>query len=141
MNKYLVGTCVYNEGEKIRRLIQKLNSYPDYDFVIVDDASTDNALKDLAQSRSTVIIRSETRKGAGYGVRKILSYASDKGYEAVFFISGNDKDDPADLCKLHKALDAGFDFVQGSRYLPGGVHGKMPFYRRIATQFVHPFIF
>ena len=31
--------------------------------------------------------------------------------------------------------------IQGSRYLPGGVFGRMPFYRKIATRFLHPLLF
>jgi dolichol-phosphate mannosyltransferase len=38
-------------------------------------------------------------------------------------------------------VEEGFDFVQGSRYLPGGDFGNMPFYRQIATRFVHPWLF
>lgn len=141
MKKYLVGTCVYNEGDKIRRMVRKLFETGSFDLLIVDDASDDQDLLDLAGGRPVKIVRNEIRKGAGYGIRKIFEYAIAGGYEAVLFISGNDKDDPADLAKLVEKLEDGFDLIQGSRYLPGGKHGQMPVYRRLATQFVHPFFF
>ena len=31
--------------------------------------------------------------------------------------------------------------MQGSRYLPGGDFGDMPFYRQVATRYVHPLLF
>ena len=83
----------------------------------------------------------QEKRGAGYGVRKILDYAKNQGYKAVFFTSGNDKDDPKDIEKLRKAIEEGFDLVQGSRYLPGGEQGNMPLYRRLTTKFMHPLLF
>jgi len=141
MKKYLIGTCVYNEGDKIRRVIRKFSNYADYDVVVVDDASTDGALEKIESGLPLTILHNKERKGAGFGVRKIFEYGGSKNYTAVFFVSGNDKDDPADIVKVKEAIEQGFDLVQGSRYLPGGGYGQMPLYRRIATQFVHPFFF
>jgi len=140
MSKYLIGTCVVNEGEKIKRVIRKLNDYPAYDVFIIDDGSTDGALKELKHP-SLKMFRNAVNQGAGYCVRQILYHAKDNGYAAVFFISGNDKDDPGDIEKLKKAVEAGYDFVQGSRYVEGGEFGGMPFYRKISTRFIHPFLF
>ncbi len=141
MKKYLIGICAFNEGQKIRRVMQKFCDDTLYDLLIIDDASTDGALQNLPQGRCITVITNPTQKGAGFGVRKIFEYARQRGYEAVFFVSGNDKDDPADISKLKNAIEKGSDLVQGSRYLPGGGYGQMPFYRRIATQYVHPFFF
>ncbi len=141
MKKYLIGICAYNEGDKIRRVIQKFCNDQLYDLLIIDDASTDGALEKVPPQRPIVVMRNAMQKGAGFGVRKILEYARDKGYQTVFFVSGNDKDDPADIEKLKNAIEKGFDLVQGSRYLPGGGYGQMPLYRRIATQYVHPLVF
>ncbi len=141
MKKFLIGICVFNEGDKIRRVIQKFHDDELYDILIVDDASSDGALQDLPSERPVNIIRNETQRGAGYGVRKILQYGRSKGYEAVFFVAGNDKDDAADIVKLKNGIEQGFDLVQGSRYLPGGHFGHMPVYRRLATRYVHPLLF
>ena len=141
MKKYLIGICAYNEGDKIRRVMQKFADYANYDLAIVDDGSTDGALSNVPAELPIKIIRNETQKGAGYGVKKLFDHARLGGYTAIFFISGNDKDDPKDIIKLKEAIEQGFDLVQGSRYLPGGQHGQMPIYRRIATQFIHPFLF
>ena len=141
MKKYLVGTCAFNEGQKIRRVIAKYNDYANYDVLIIDDGSTDQSLQDIPAGVPVSVITNSVNRGAGYGVRQILMYAKEHGYAAIFFVSGNDKDSPADVPKLKAAIEEGYDFVQGSRYLPGGGQGRMPSYRKIATRMIHPLVF
>ncbi|MDP2654784.1 MAG: glycosyltransferase family 2 protein [Candidatus Omnitrophota bacterium] len=139
--KYLAGICSFNEGDKIRRVLRKFNDYEMYDVLIVDDGSDDNSVDAPAPGLPVTVIRNPKTMGAGYGTRQIMAYAKERGYEAILFVSGNDKDDPADMAKLRKALDDGYDFIQGSRYLPGGRYGQMPFYRIVATRWIHPLFF
>ncbi len=141
MKKYLIGSCAFNEGDKVRRVIQKYNQYDIYDVVIIDDGSTDGSLRDIAPDIPVTIVRNGISMGAGFCIRQIFQFAREKGYEAVLFASGNDKDDPKDIQKLVDALENGFDFVQGSRYLPGGGTGGTPIYRKLATRFIHPWLF
>ena len=139
--RYLVGTCVVNEGDKIRRMVQKFNDYSCYDMLIIDDGSDDGSLDRLPKHESITIIHNPQTRGAGHCIRQIFAYAQSRGYEAVFFVSGNDKDCPEDIAKVKAAVEQGFDFVQGSRYMKGGHFGRMPFYRTIATRYLHPFLF
>lgn len=139
--KYLVGICSYNEADKIRRTIERFSDYECYDVLIVDDGSTDGSLKEFPPGKPIAVIRNPTARGAGYGTRQIIAFAKQHGYEFVFFVSGNDKDRPEDIYKMKEALDAGYELVQGSRYLKGGVHGNMPFYRKVATRCLHPWLF
>lgn len=141
MNKYLLGISSYNEGEKIKRVIQRFNRYDLYDVLLVDDGSTDGSLNQLPVGVPLEIIRNPVVKGAGYGTRQIIRYSQEKNYFASIYVSGNDKDSPDDVEKLIRAIEDGNDFVQGSRYLKGGRHGGMPFYRKVATRLIHPLIF
>jgi len=141
LKKYLVGSCAFNEGEKVKRMIGKYTDYESYDVLIIDDGSTDGALSRIADNVPVKVIHNEKTMGAGYGIRQIFSYARENGYIAVFFASGNDKDDPNDIQKLQSAIEEGYDLVQGSRYLKGGAYGRTPFYRKIATRFIHPLLF
>ena len=59
----------------------------------------------------------------------------------LVILAGNDKDRPDEIPRLLAQIREGCDFVQGSRYLDGGNYGNMPIYRRLATQFVHPWLF
>jgi len=141
MNRYLVGTCAFNEGKKIQSVIERFNDHILYDVLVIDDGSSDGALDNIDNNDHITIIKNETNKGAGHCVRSILHFAQDKGYEAVLFVSGNNKDDPQDITKITDALAEGNDFVQGSRYLPGGAFGgDMPLYRKMATK-LYPMIF
>ena len=139
--KVLAGICAFNEGDKIRRVINKFSDYALYDVLIIDDGSIDESLKGVDKNPSIVILRNEKTMGAGYGTRQIIEYARKFGYESIVFVSGNDKDFPEDTKTLLKAIDEGYDFVQGSRYLKGGGYGRMPLYRKWATRYMHPWLF
>jgi dolichol-phosphate mannosyltransferase len=141
MNRYLVGTCAYNEGEKIKNVIKRFGDHMLYDCLAVDDGSDDGAFEAIATGDHVTLVRNAAKMGAGYCVRLILRFAQQKGYEAVVFVSGNNKDDPQDVPKVIAALEEGYDFVQGSRYLPGGAFGgDMPAYRKFATR-LYPWVF
>jgi dolichol-phosphate mannosyltransferase len=56
-------------------------------------------------------------------------------------MAGNNKDEPREIPRLVQPIvEAGYDLVQGSRFLPGGGYGNMPRYRVLATK-LHPFLF
>ena len=138
---YLIGISVFNEGQKIRRVVEKFNQYDLYDVLIVDDGSNDHCVEALEKNPAIVVLRNDRCRGAGFTTRQTIQYAKEKKYPHVIFVSGNDKDDPADIPKFIDALNDGCDFVQGSRFLKGGRYGDMPVYRIIATRFVHPLFF
>nr|CAX68894.1 Glycosyl transferase, family 2 [uncultured bacterium] len=141
MNKYLLGISVYNEGEKILKVLDRFNDYSTYDILIIDDGSTDGSIQKLPKNDHIFVIHNPGNCGAGYSVRRALSYGKQKGYTAVILVAGNNKDTPEDIYKLTKGIEDGFDLVQGSRHMAGGQHGKMPLYRTFATRFIHPLLF
>jgi dolichol-phosphate mannosyltransferase len=51
-------------------------------------------------------------------------------------MAGNNKDDPAEIPVLVKCLDAGADYVQGSRYIRSDDAMGTPFGRRLLTRAV-----
>lgn len=75
------------------------------------------------------VIRNGRRMGIGYAIRQGLKYALKKLYEVVVIMAGNGKDDPREIPRLLKALEDGYDYVQGSRFLPGGGYEKLPILR------------
>jgi dolichol-phosphate mannosyltransferase len=141
MKKYLLGITTYNENQKIKRVIGKFNNYEVYDVLIVDDGSRDGSLEGITNKFPVLMIVNAQNRGAGYATRQVVDYAKGHGYDKVIFVSGNDKDSPDDVVKLTSVIEEGYDFVQGSRYLAGGVSGGMPFYRKIATRLIHPLLF
>jgi len=140
-NKYILGISVFNEGEKILKVIERFRDYAVYDLLIMDDGTTDGSLERIPVNEHIFIVKNPQNRGAGHSVRNCLRWAKERGYTALFLVAGNDKDRPEDVVKLEKGMDDGFDLVQGSRYLPGGGFGNMPFYRTVATRLVHPLLF
>jgi dolichol-phosphate mannosyltransferase len=63
-------------------------------------------------------------------------YALREGYEGVVLVDGNGKDGVEALPRYLEQLDAGMDFVQGSRFIRGGTHKNTPLLRKIGIQFV-----
>jgi dolichol-phosphate mannosyltransferase len=144
----LIGTAVWNEGEKIKRVAEKmadfLNRHKDdpevsYRFLVVDDGSEDGAAEELKDQYSFVWHRHDVNSGAGAAARTIYRIARESGCRIAVTIAGNGKDDPEQIPRLVRPiLDDECDLVQGSRYLPGGEYGGTPAYRILATRYMHP---
>jgi dolichol-phosphate mannosyltransferase len=138
--KVLVATFAFNEGEKIRTTVERIVSAVPYDVLVMDDGSTDGSMQSLRQFRAT-ILSNPTRLGIGAEMKKSFQYAIDGGYDVLVIMAGNNKDDPTEIPRLLAPISGDqADFVQGSRYMKGGGHGRMPIYRQFATR-LHPLLF
>jgi dolichol-phosphate mannosyltransferase len=138
--KVLVAIFAYNEAEKLQRTVLRFCELKDVDLLIMDDGSTDGSIGRLGTGSWTVL-RNETNRGAGYSVRRVLLHAREAGYEVACLVAGNDKDRPEDIARIVEPVLAGrAEFVQGSRYAPGGAYGNMPLSRRVATRWIHPLL-
>ena len=139
--RVLAVACAFNEEKKIGSVIARFTPGDVDEILIVDDGSTDRTAE-IARSLGVSVLHRPQRGGAGASIRTAIEYARQKEYDVVVFMSGNDKDHPAEIPRLLKPIqEEGYDFVQGSRYLPGGDYGNMLLYRRFATQYVHPVLF
>jgi dolichol-phosphate mannosyltransferase len=80
-------------------------------------------------------IQNPVRKGIGHAIRQGYKYALENGFELIVIMAGNGKDDPREIPRLTTPIkDEGYDYVQGSRFLPGGRRQKNPFLRGIFTR-------
>jgi glycosyltransferase involved in cell wall biosynthesis len=109
------------------------------DIIIVDGGSTDASLEieELKQLRVRGLV---VKKGSGQlsaQLRCAYAFALDQGYEGIVTIDGNDKDDPEAIPQFLEALENGIDFVQASRFLPGGVAMNTPKLRDLAIRYIH----
>ncbi|MCX6537466.1 MAG: glycosyltransferase family 2 protein [Acidobacteria bacterium] len=139
--RVMAASIAHNEAAKIGRVLDRFPPGLVDRIVVVDDASTDNTPK-VAAGKGAVVLRHPTRSGAGAAIRTAIKYGLAENFDVVVILAGNDKDRPPEIERLLAAIDdEGCDFVQGSRYLPGGDFGNMPFYRQIATRIVHPWLF
>jgi dolichol-phosphate mannosyltransferase len=139
--KTLVAAFAFNEGEKIRRTLGRHPQNREYDLLVMDDGSTDGSLENCGVA-PLIVLRNETNRGIGAAMKTVFQYAVDHQYDVLAIQAGNDKDDPLELRRLLDPILLGeADFVQGSRFLPGGSYGNTPIYRVLATRFVHPWLF
>lgn len=133
---------VINEGVRITHLLDKmvrLSIDSIADIIIVDGGSTDGSL-DEAKLRllrtNSLLVKTGPGKLSSQ-LRCAYAYALQRGYEHFITIDGNDKDDPAAIPAFITALKSGIDFVQASRFLPGGVAENTPFLRNAAIRLIH----
>jgi dolichol-phosphate mannosyltransferase len=139
--KVLVAIFAYNEGEKIKRTLARHPSEHEYDLVVMDDGSTDGALEAIPKN-GWVHLRNQVNQGIGAAMKHVFDYALENKYDVLVPQAGNDKDDPNEIPRLLEPIRSDrADFVQGSRFLPGGGYGQTPVYRVLATRFVHPILF
>jgi dolichol-phosphate mannosyltransferase len=139
--RVMAASIAHNEASKIGRVIERFPPGLVDRIVVVDDASTDETPAVAAQ-KGAVVVTHTRRSGAGAAIRTAIKYATAEGFDVLVVLAGNDKDRPAEIVRLLAPMaEAGYDFVQGSRYLAGGDFGNMPFYRQLATRYVHPLLF
>lgn len=139
-NRYCVAVFVINEGEKVRRQLRAMEPLADViDIVVADGGSTDGSLDraTLVGARVTALL---TKTGAGKlsaQMRMAFSWALDAGYEGVVVVDGNGKDDTTAIPDFIRLLDAGYDHIQGSRFIPGGRAINTPLSRLLALKLLH----
>lgn len=74
-------------------------------------------------------------------LRMGFAYAITEQYQGIITVDGNNKDGVESIPDFIEKLDEGYDFVQGSRYVPGGTEVNTPLSRKLAIKLMHaPFI-
>ena len=139
-NRYCVAVFVINEGERIRRQLAVMATYADrIDIVVADGGSTDGSLApdSLTDFRLRALL---VKRGPGRlstQMRMAIDFALEEGYDGMVVIDGNGKDEVDALSRMIELLDAGYDHVQGSRYIPGGRGINTPPSRTWAVRLIH----
>ncbi len=136
--KVVVVPFAFNEGEKIKTTLDRIPRDRGWHVMVMDDGSTDGSLDDPGVE----VLRNETNMGVGFSMKRVLHHVREQGFDVIVILAGNNKDEPEEIPALLGPIESDeADLVQGSRYLPGGGYGNTPFYRRIATRWIHPLLF
>lgn len=139
-SKYCVCIFVINEGEKIRKQLQNMQTISqDIDVIIADGGSTDGSLEVgflRSVSVRTLLIKQSKGKLSAQ-MRMAFAYAMLENYEGVITVDGNNKDDPTAIYTFIQALDRECDHVQGSRFIQGGKAINTPWNRYLAIRLIH----
>ncbi|WFE19299.1 glycosyltransferase family 2 protein [Solwaraspora sp. WMMD937] len=139
-SRYAVVVPVINEGDRLRAQLRRMHDHGHgLDVLIADGGSTDGSLADdfLAANgvRSVLVKRGPGRLSAQ--LRMAFAAALDDGYHGVVTVDGNGKDGVEAIGRFRDRLDAGYDYVQGSRFVPGGVAVNTPWSRYLGIRLLH----
>ena len=138
-HRWLVVVPVIDEGARLHRLLgrmQRLGLRDRVDVCVVDGGSRDGSVaveRLRALDVQTLIVKTGPGRLSAQ-LRCAYAHALGKGYDGVITIDGNDKDDPSAIPSFVDALAEGVDFVQGSRFVPGGVAENTPLLRHVAIR-------
>jgi hypothetical protein len=138
---YCVCIFVINENGKLHKQLAAMQEHcrGRIDVVIADGGSTDGST-DHEKLKSLGVNTLLTKTGPGKlgaQMRMAFHWALDRGYGGIVSMDGNGKDGPDAIPRFIEKLNDGFDHVQGSRFIPGGVSENLPFSRWLGVKFLH----
>lgn len=131
---------VINEGERIRVQLRRVAAAGlPVDVVVADGGSTDGSLdSDFVAGQGVRAILTKTGPGRlSAQLRMAYAWCLDEGYEGIVTIDGNGKDNVEAVADFVRKLREGYDYVQGSRYRPGGKAENTPLERTIGNRLIH----
>lgn len=116
--KKLIIIPAYNESENIKRTIEEVErKMPEFDYVIVNDCSTDNTLE-ICRENHFHVIDLPINLGIGGAVQTGYIYAARNGYEFAVQVDGDGQHDPAFLNQMAEYLEQNeVNMVIGSRFI------------------------
>jgi len=138
--QYCVAVFAINEGERLRAQLRAMSPLADQiDIVVADGGSTDDSLAPdtLGEFRLRALLVKRDAGRLSAQMRMAIAFALEERYEGLVVIDGNGKDDVDDIPRFIALLDAGYDHVQGSRYIAGGQGINTPLTRTLAVRLLH----
>lgn len=124
----------WNEGERIKRVVEAVPQDCVEMTVVVDDGSSDSTGM-YAETAGAIVLGDGKNHGVGAAIRSGIDYAIENGYDIVVIVSGGGKTPPEQIPRLLEPILKGeAELVQGSRYTKGGEFLRMPLRRKIGTR-------
>lgn len=116
--KVLIIIPAYNEEENIGRVVsQMMESAPQYDYLVVNDGSSDDT-REICQRENFSYLDLSINMGIGGAVQAGYIYAEKNGYDIAVQIDGDGQHDITYLNKLLEPIwNKEADIVIGSRFI------------------------
>ena len=116
--KKLIIIPAYNESECIEATVRDiLENASDFDYVIINDCSTDNT-KEICEANGFNIINLPINLGIGGAVQTGYMYAMEYGYDVAVQVDGDGQHDPQFLREMAAYMEEhDTDMVIGSRFI------------------------
>ena len=117
MNKLIIIPA-YNEAENLPKLISGIKSMlPEFDYVIINDGSTDNT-RTLCEQEGMNVVTLPINSGIGVAVQTGYKYALYNDYDIAIQIDGDGQHDVSYLKEIIAPLEKEeADVVIGSRFI------------------------
>jgi len=141
-NAYCLLIPVINENGRVASQLEKARNLKVSelaDIVVCDGGSIDGSVEDGIMAPLGVNAKL-VKLGAGRlgaQLRMGFWWALTRGYEGVVTADGNDKDGMEAVGRFTECLSIGYDFVQGSRFIKGGLAKNTPPLRHLAIKLIH----
>lgn len=138
--KKIVIIPAYNEQNNIMNVIDDLKTNaPDFDYVIINDGSTDNTIS-LCLENDLNLINLPVNLGIGACVQTGYKYALENGYDIGVQFDGDGQHKAKYLEKMYKEMiKTDSDMVLGSRYIDKNGFQSTPL-RRIGIRILSKLI-
>lgn len=116
--RVLVIIPAYNEADNIKTVVENLvQNYPQYDYVVINDGSTDDT-ETICRQNGFNYISHPVNLGIGGGVQTGYLYAKRNNYDIAVQIDGDGQHDPKYIKNVIEPIEQGkADIVIGSRFL------------------------
>ncbi|NBK92828.1 glycosyltransferase family 2 protein [bacterium 1XD21-13] len=115
--KCLVIVPAYNEEENIVRVIENLKkNYPTYDYVVINDGSSDNTAG-LCRRMDYELIDLPVNLGLAGAFQTGLKYAYRQGYDYAIQFDADGQHRPEFIGAMLDKIQEGYDIVIGSRFV------------------------
>lgn len=139
-HKHALIIPTINEDDRILQQLKCIHeaNYP-VDVYIADGGSTDGSTEPERLNKlgvTAILVKNGPGKLSAQ-LRMAFHHLLTLPYEGFITMDGNGKDDVEGIPRILKALEEGFDFVQGSRFVSGGLAEHTPLPRLLGIRLVH----
>lgn len=116
--KVLIIIPAYNEEDNIEKVVDNLiTNFPQYDYIVVNDGSTDRTKK-VCQEKQYEVLNLSINMGIGGAVQTGYRYAYDNDYDIAVQIDGDGQHDVGFLEGMIRYMEQEqADCVIGSRFM------------------------
>ena len=115
--KVLIIIPAYNEQDNIVRVCNNLReNFSQYDFVVINDGSSDNTLK-LCEDNHFPVISLPVNLGLAGGFQTGMKYAYRTGYDCAVQFDADGQHRPEYIAAMIRKIEEGNDIVIASRFV------------------------
>ncbi len=119
MNQVILVIPAFNEEKNIQAVVENLiRNYPELDYVVINDGSTDST-EEILKKNGYNHICLPVNLGLAGCFQTGMKYAYEKGYSCAVQFDGDGQHRPEFVAGMKAKLDEGYSIVIGSRFVEG----------------------